>query len=93
VGALLRARQQWMEINMKTHIMIPAIASLALLAASPAFASTSMGNASQGAKIESTGAVFAALSPARARCRAYANYHARQHCYEINGLPWRGRHP
>jgi hypothetical protein len=78
---------------MRTHILIPALASLALLAANPAFASTSAGNASGGPKIESTGAVFASLSPARYACREFTNYHARALCYENNGLPDQGRHP
>jgi hypothetical protein len=80
---------------MKTHIILPAIASLALFAANPVWASTSAGNAPQGgAKVEnSTGVVFAQLSPARYECREFANYHARQYCYDINGLPMHARHP
>ncbi|SEB91747.1 hypothetical protein SAMN05444161_0139 [Rhizobiales bacterium GAS191] len=79
---------------MKMHIIIAAIASLALIAANPASARPSRGNVPQSAQIEKSTGSIALASPALASpakvdhtCRRFSNYHAKQRCKAINGIP------
>jgi hypothetical protein len=73
---------------MKMHIIIPAIASLALFAANPASALTQTANPLQGATLaEPTDGIVFAVSKDGYDCRAYANRWARLRCDEINGQP------
>ena len=73
---------------MNTRILIPAIASLALLAAGPALALAPAG-AIDGLRIEKATPVVALASVVqrKAHCRKYANYHDRSRCREIHGIP------
>ena len=72
---------------MKMHIIVPALISLALLAANPAGASSSTVNAPQATSAESTeGTVFAVLKTGY-DCRVNANRWARLRCDIIHGQP------
>jgi hypothetical protein len=68
---------------MNTRIVIPAIASLALLAGGPALALAPIG-ATDGLRIEKATPILALAS---VDCRKYLNYHARSRCREIYGIP------
>ena len=68
---------------MNTRILIPAIASLALLAGGPALALAPIG-ATDGLRIEKATPILALAS---VDCRKYLNYHARSRCREIYGIP------
>ncbi|SEF10426.1 hypothetical protein SAMN05444161_8423 [Rhizobiales bacterium GAS191] len=74
---------------MKAHILIPAIASLALLGAYPASAKTLAQNAPWSAQVDPSagGITLASLSPAKYHCRTYYNYHERSRCREEYGIP------
>jgi hypothetical protein len=75
-------------MTMKAHIIIPAIASLALLATYPASAHTLARNAPLSAQVEQSqgGITLASLSPAKYHCRTYSNYHDRSRCREHHGI-------
>jgi hypothetical protein len=72
---------------MKTLVIIPALASLALLVANPASALTPASNA-LGAGIEESagGIVIKAMSAARYHCRTYRSRHAQARCYQKHGI-------
>jgi hypothetical protein len=70
--------------TMKMHIIIPAIASLALLAANPASARASEANSPQKAQI---GTSAGGVSPSDYTCRTFANYAGRPRCRQIYGIP------
>jgi len=73
---------------MKMHIIVPAFASLALLAANPARTSARTASAPQLATsvASADGTVFAVLKRGY-DCRAYANRWSRQCCDVIHGQP------
>ncbi|SDR56962.1 hypothetical protein SAMN05444161_6385 [Rhizobiales bacterium GAS191] len=74
---------------MKAQIIIPAIASLALLGAYPASAKTLAPNAPWGVQVQQSpgGMTLASLSPAKYHCRTYSNRHERSRCREVSGIP------
>jgi hypothetical protein len=73
---------------MKTLSTIPALALLALFAASPASALTPASNLPVSAGVEESGGgiVIKAMSADRYHCRTYRSRHAQARCYQKHGL-------
>ena len=72
---------------MHTRTLLPAIASLVLVFASPAFAQGAAGPIGGFAIEKPASVVTLAAAKKKFSCRKFENYHERGRCREIHGIP------